>query len=349
MTSLVDVLKLVHISSVSENEKALADYVEQRLRSASFLDVVRLGDNVVARTRFGRARRLLIAGHLDTVPGEASAGFIEDDRLVGLGACDMKGTLAVMLDLARDPVERSVDLTWVFYAREEIARARSGLIEIAALRPELLEADAAVVGEPSGGAVEAGCQGSLRVEIVLRGVRAHSARPFTGRNAIHRSAPLLEAVARYVPRSVAIDGIIFTEQLQVVGINGGVASNVVPDEARVLINHRFAPDRNAEQASEWLRALLAPFLEDSDDFTVRDSAPSANPYLNSDAIASLVALSGGKVSGKVGWTDVATFSEWGIPAANFGAGDPLRAHRADEYVTASEVSSVSRVLEAWIA
>jgi succinyl-diaminopimelate desuccinylase len=348
MSRLDDTLALCTINSVSGNESVIAGVVEQRLRANPLLEVERIGDNVVARTSGHHATRLLIAGHIDTVPGEPSEARIVGDRLNGLGACDMKGSIAVMLELALDSSPRSVEVTWVFYAREEIARSESGLLEIGELRPDLLMADAAVLGEPTGGAVEAGCQGSLRVVVEVHGVRAHTARPFTGRNAIHRMGELLLRVAQYQPRVAEIDGVTFTEQLQAVSVGGGVAPNVVPDFATCTLNHRVAPDRTRDEAKASLIEFFGPFLEEGDSVTISDWAPPASPSLSNDHLARLVELSAERPRGKLGWTDVATFSELGIPATNFGAGDPLLAHRSDEFVTLSELDEFARVLALWL-
>jgi succinyl-diaminopimelate desuccinylase len=349
VSRLDDALAIVAISSVSRDESALAGVIEAELRTNPALDIERIGDNVVARTTGHHATRLLVAGHTDTVPGDASVAAIVGGELRGVGSCDMKGSLAVMLELAKDPAPRTVEVTWVFYAREEIARGESGLLEIAQLRPELLDADAAVLGEPTGGAVEAGCQGTLRISIELRGVRAHTARPFVGRNAVHRLGALLQRVASYEPRTVIIDGVTFTEQLQAVGVEAGVAPNVVPDVARCTLNHRVAPDSTRGEALERVRGLLGDLLEEDDGFEGVDWAPAAAPVLSNERLAGLVTLTGQPARGKVGWTDVATFAERGVPATNFGAGDPLLAHRSDEFVTLSELDEYARVLSQWLS
>ena len=349
MNRLESAFELVAIDSVSRNESALASFVETSLRANERLEVERVGDNVIARTTGTRPTRVIVAGHLDTVPGDASAARIDDEVLHGVGACDMKGSLSVMLELAKEATTRSAEITWVFYAREEIARAESGLTEIYELRPDLMVGDVAILAEPTGGAVEAGCQGSMRVEITLYGRRAHTSRPFTGSNAIHRAGSLIERVASYVPRSVEIDGVTFTEQLQVVNVAGGVASNVVPDEVRVVLNHRVAPDRTRAQAETSLRGLLEDCLYDGDLFDVTDFAPPTPPSLDDPRLQRLVELTGETARAKVGWTDVATFYERGVPATNFGAGDPLLAHRSDEYVTRSELDTFAATLKAWLA
>ena len=337
MSRLDDVLRLVRIDSVSGNERDLAALIFADLVDVPHLVVERIGDNVIARTEGFHARRILIAGHIDTVPGDVTAARKDDDRVTGLGACDMKGSLAVMLALAADPSPRLCEVTWVFYAREEIARSESGLLEIAQLRPDLLQADAAIVAEPTGGAVEAGCQGTLRLGLTVHGQRAHTARPFTGRNAIHRLGAIIDRLASYQPREASIDGISYTEQLQVVAVEGGIAPNVVPDRASVVINHRVAPDRTHEEAVAGVHQLIADLLDPEERLTVLDWAPAAPPSLHHPVIAELVASTGQPARAKVGWTDVATLSEMGIPATNFGAGDPLLAHRADEYVTKDEL------------
>jgi succinyl-diaminopimelate desuccinylase len=258
----------------------------------------------------------------------------------------MKGGLAVMLHLAATVREPAVDVTWCFYAREEIGRAESGLLELWQERPDLLAGDAAILGEPTSALVEAGCQGTMRVRITLRGVRAHTARPFTGRNAIHRLALLLQRVADWPGREVVLDGCTYAEQLQAVAIGGGVAANVVPDEAQVTLNHRYAPDRGAEEANAFLLDLLQGTWEPEtgDTWEVLDTGDGAPPSLGHPLLRSLVEKSGAAPKAKVGWTDVASFWEHGVPAANFGPGDPLLAHHPDERVSAEQLERARDVL-----
>jgi len=345
VTLLDATYELVQIDSVSGKEDALATRVVTTLSTCPWLRVERIGDNVVARTEASKPRRILIAGHLDTVPGDVSRAVKHADHLVGLGACDMKGSLAVMLDLAARNTDWTSDVTWVFYAREEIARRESGLLEIENSLPELLVGDVAILGEPTGGAVEAGCQGTLQVEVVLQGQRAHTARPFMGRNAIHRQASLISRVASYVPREVDIDGVTFTEQTQVVSVRGGVALNVVPDSARCVINHRVAPDRTFDEAMKDVVTLFEDLLEPGDTVTSLDWAPPAPPSLQHEVLAHLVQLTKSPARAKVGYTDVSFFFERGIPATNFGAGDPLLAHHLDEQVSQAELSDFAEALE----
>ena len=301
----------------------------------------------MARTELGRRQRLIVAGHLDTVPpsGGNDEPRVEDDVLYGLGAADMKGGLAIFLHLAGSIPEPAVDVTWCFYVCEEVEHRHNGLGHLWAERPDLLAGDAAVLGEPTGGLVEAGCQGTLRVRLVLAGARAHTARPFAGRNAIHRLAPLLTTIAAYEGRRPVLDGCEYAEQLQVVSVEGGVAANVVPDEATVVLNHRFAPDRDPGEAEAALHTLLDPHLEPGDTWERIDASAGAPPALDHPLLGALVAATGDAPRAKVGWTDVATFWAHGIPAANFGPADPLLAHTSGEHVSAAELETAAAILD----
>jgi succinyl-diaminopimelate desuccinylase len=343
--------ELMAVPSLSHDERALADLVEERLRSCAWLETVRLGDNVVARTAGGHARRVVLAGHLDTVPpNHNDAPRFDGDTLWGVGASDMKGGLAVMLDLALATPAPSMDVTWCFYACEEVGRSESGLLELWQQRPDLLAGDAAILGEPTGAFVEAGCQGTLRIVVSLRGVRAHTARPFTGRNAIHRLGGLLQTVASWESRTVVLDGCTYAEQLQAVAVDGGVAGNVVPDAASVTLNFRYAPDRHLADAEAYLRQLLGGTFSEAegDTWTLIDGADGAPPSLDHPVLRALVAKTGAAPRAKVGWTDVASFWEHGVPAANFGPGDPLLAHHPDEHVTRDQLDRARRVLHALV-
>ncbi|MFZ0664622.1 MAG: succinyl-diaminopimelate desuccinylase [Acidimicrobiales bacterium] len=335
--------EIVAIPSVSHSEQALADAVESDLRAADWLSVERIGDTIVARTDQGRDRRVVIAGHLDTVPGDGEVrAEIDGEVLFGLGSSDMKGGLAVMLALAAVVRDPAVDVTYLFYPCEEVGREHNGLALLAKSRPDLLQADAAVLGEPTFGFVEAGCQGTLRGVAHISGRRAHTARPFMGVNAIHRAAGLLDSLASYESRHVVIDGCEYAEQLQAVRIDGGIASNVVPDSVAVTVNFRFAPDRSGSDAEDEVRRLVAPGIDESagDRFEILEVAPGAPPSLTQPLLSRLVAASGSAPRAKVGWTDAATFFANGIPAANFGPGDPLLAHTKDEKVSRAELESV---------
>ncbi len=339
--------ELVAVPSVSRDEGALSALVFSELRAHPWLEVERVGDNVVARTHLRRAQRLVVAGHVDTVPPAGNERpRVGDSAVWGVGACDMKGGLAVMLDLAASLREPAVDVTWCFYACEEVAREENGLVRLWADRPDLLASDAAVLCEPTDAKVEAGCQGTLRAVVHVGGVRAHSARPSTGCNAIHRVAPVLERLASWEGRTVEIDGCVFAEQLQAVGIAGGVAANVVPDHVALTVNHRYAPDRGSAAARQVLSDLLEDLLDArlGDRLEVVAEADGAAPALGHPLLASIVERSGHAPQGKAGWTDVATMWAHGVPAMNFGPGDPLLAHHPDEHVTLDSLERARAVL-----
>ncbi|HUS62544.1 MAG TPA: succinyl-diaminopimelate desuccinylase [Acidimicrobiales bacterium] len=332
---------LVDIPSVSHNEAAMADYVENWLSAIPTLSVTRVGDNLVARTELGRPQRLLLAGHLDTVPAAGNEkARVDGDVLWGLGSVDMKSGVAVMLELARSIAEPTVDVTYVFYVCEEVDFHSNGLEQLFTERADLLECDAAVLTEPTGARVEAGCQGTMRVDVVMEGRRAHAARSWLGRNAIHRLADVLAKLSEYEGRVVVIDGCEFHEGLSAVLIDGGVAGNVIPDRATLTLNHRFAPDRTPAQAEAHVREIVGAV----DGFDVIDFALSAPPALGHPLLTSLLEAAGGVPEAKLGWTDVSRFAARGVPATNFGPGDPNLAHAPDERVTRSDLEEVWRVL-----
>lgn len=336
---------LVDIPSVSHEEAALADHLEAELAALPWLTVERHEDNVVARTDHGRRHRLLLAGHTDTVPVNANASArIEGDTLHGLGATDMKSGLAVFLDLARTVPAPACDVTYVFYAAEEVAAVHNGLGVLYRDRPELLAGDAAILGEPTGAALEAGCQGTLRLAVHLVGRRAHTARPWMGVNAIHRLGPVLDAVDAFDARRPVLDGCEFREALQAVRVEGGVAGNVVPDATTIVLNHRFAPDLDAARAEQRVRDALAPALGEGDSIEVLDVADSAAPGLTHPLLASLVSRNHLEVRAKLGWTDVARFAAHGMPAVNFGPGEPTLAHAPDERVERSAIEATHAAL-----
>jgi succinyl-diaminopimelate desuccinylase len=335
---------LCDIESVSGNERVIATAVEAALRALPHLEVERDGDTVMARTRLGRSERVILAGHLDTVPVNANfPSWIESDRLVGLGSCDMKGGDAVALRIAASVPDPNRDLTFFFYECEEVESERNGLSRLSASRPEWFDADFAVLLEPTNAAVEGGCQGTLQADVVAHGIRAHSARSWMGDNAIHKAAEILRRLVDYEPREPAVDGLRYREGLNAVGIAGGVAGNVVPDEVRVSVNYRFAPDRSTDQAEAFVRDIFAGY-----DVKVADVAPGARPGLDLPAAAAFVEAIGGDPQPKMGWTDVARFSALGVPAVNYGPGDPLLAHRQDEYVELGQLKACEDRLRAWL-
>jgi succinyl-diaminopimelate desuccinylase len=336
--------RLVDIESVSGSEGPLADAVETALRRLPHLAVHRDGNTVVARTGLGRAQRVVLAGHIDTVP---VAGNLPSRRerglLYGCGSCDMKAGVAVQLRLAALVTEPGRDVTYVFYDCEEVEAERNGLLRLSRGRPELLAADFAVLMEPTGGVVEGGCQGTMRAEIRTTGKRAHSARSWLGINAIHEAGRILDVLRAYQAREPDVDGLTYHEGLNAVGISGGVAGNVIPDECVVTVNFRFAPDRSAAEAEAHVREVFAGFQ-----VAVTDVAGGARPGLADPAVASFVAATGGTARAKLGWTDVARFDALGVPAVNYGPGDPQLAHRADEHVEIAAIAGCEAMMRAWL-
>ncbi|MEO5535866.1 MAG: succinyl-diaminopimelate desuccinylase [Pseudolysinimonas sp.] len=336
--------QLVDLESVSGNETAIADAVEQALRAYPHLEIIRDGDAVIARTSLGRERRVVIAGHLDTVPvNDNLPSRLDAGELWGRGTVDMKGGCAVMLVLAASVSAPIVDVTWVWYDHEEVASDLNGLGRIARNRPDLLEADFAILGEPTNAEIEGGCNGTLRADVRVTGKRAHSARAWMGSNAIHAVTPVLEQLVAYVPREAEVDGLVYREGMNAVFIRGGVAGNVIPDECVVEVNYRFAPDRDAAAAERHVRDLFAGF-----DVEVTDVAEGARPGLNDPIAQQFLAAVGGEARPKFGWTDVARFAALGIPAVNYGPGDPSLAHADDERVPVEQIERVERGLRAWL-
>jgi succinyl-diaminopimelate desuccinylase len=336
--------QLVDIESVSRGEQAITDAVERALRALDHLSVERIGNTLVARTNLGRPERVVIAGHLDTVPvNDNLPSRLDGDVLWGLGSCDMKGGDAVILRLAATLTEPVRDLTFVLYDCEEIEAAANGLNRLSQARPELLGADFAILMEPSEAGVEAGCQGTMRVRVTTRGERAHSARSWAGVNAIHGAAPILTTLVEHQPRRPVIDGLTYHEGLNAVFVEGGVAGNVIPDACTVTVNYRFAPDRSEAEAEAFLRELFAGY-----DVEVTDSAPGALPGLGLPAAKAFLDAVSAQPRPKFGWTDVARFTGLGIPAVNYGPGDPLLAHKRDEHVPIAQIQECERVLRDWL-
>jgi len=335
---------LVDIESVSRNEQAIADAVEQSLQGVGHLTVTRHGNTVVARTDLGRGERVVIAGHLDTVPlNDNLPSRREGDLLHGLGTCDMKAGDAVILKIAATVPQPNRDVTFILYEAEEIDTAFNGLNLLSQSNPELLVGDFAILMEPSNGVVEAGCQGTLRAEVRTTGSRAHSARSWMGDNAIHKVAAVLARLDGYQARTPDIDGLTYHEGLNAVFVSGGVAGNVIPDECLVEVNFRYAPDRSEEEAESFVTDFF-----DGYDVRVTDNAPGARPGLDVPAAKAFVEAIGGEPNPKFGWTDVARFTSLGVPAVNYGPGDPLLAHRQDEHVPIAQIEDCERVLRAWL-
>jgi succinyl-diaminopimelate desuccinylase len=336
---------LVDVPSVSGDETRLADALERALREqAPHLEVLRSGDAVLARTNLGRERRVLLAGHIDTVPIADNLPSRRDGALLhGCGTSDMKAGDAVIAHLAATLTEPRHDLTLVFYDCEEVEAERNGLGRIEREHRDWLAADLAILGEPTNGTVEAGCQGTLRAEITTRGRRAHSARSWLGQNAVHGAAAVLDRLNAYAARDVDIDGCVYREGLQAVRIAGGVAGNVVPDECVVTVNFRFAPDRDAAAAEKHVREVFDGF-----ELTITDLSPGALPGLSAPAAREFLAATGATPSAKYGWTDVSRFAALGIPALNFGPGDPNLAHTREEHVDTRQITEATEVLRRFL-
>ena len=338
---------LVDIPSESRHETRIADEIEAALREQTTgFEIIRSGDAVLARTDHGKRSRVLLAGHTDTVPAADNLpSRLVDGVLHGCGTSDMKSGDAVFLHLAATVADPAHDITLVMYDCEEIEASANGLGRIERELPEWLAADVAILGEPSGGYIEAGCQGTLRVVVNAAGTRAHSARSWLGDNAIHKLGDVLARLKEYRPRSVDIDGCVYREGLSAVRIDGGIAGNVIPDAARLTVNFRFAPDRSVEQAYAHVRAVFDG-LDVAIDLT--DAAAGALPGLTRPAAAALVEAAGGQVRAKYGWTDVSRFAALGIPAVNYGPGDPNLAHRADEHVDIEQITATTETLRRYL-
>ncbi|MEV7798445.1 succinyl-diaminopimelate desuccinylase [Microbacterium foliorum] len=348
--SSVDLTRAIcDIPSVSGDETTLADAIEEAISAYPHLEVIRHGNTIVARTDLGRAQRVAIAGHIDTVPinGNVPTKDIEIDGVAylwGRGTVDMKSGTAVQLKLAAELTEPSVDITWMWYDNEEVEASKNGLALLAAVRPDLFRADFAILGEPSNGEVEGGCNGTMRAIVRTTGVRAHAARAWIGENAIHRAAPILARLAEYRAKEIAVDGLLYRESMSAVRITGGVAGNVIPDACEVEVNYRFAPSKSAADAEAHIRNLLAGF-----DVEITDAAEGARPGLDAPIAREFVAAVGAEPRPKYGWTDVARFSALGIPAVNYGPGDPHLAHHDEERVPLAQIDAVERGLRAWLS
>lgn len=334
---------IVDVESVSGNERQLADLIVEAL-DLPHLKLHRDGDCIVARTESGRNQRVVVAGHLDTVPvaGNLPSRLV-DDVLWGRGTVDMKGGIAVMVALAATLTDPNRDVTWIFYDHEEVEATKNGLGRLARNSPELIHADFAVLMEPTSAQIEGGCQGTVRVVFEADGVAAHSARSWMGVNAIHALAEPLAVLAGYQPKEVVVDGLTYREGLNAVEISGGMAKNVIPPQAKLTVNYRFAPDKTTDDALGHLREVFGR------DFLVEDVSPAARPGLDRPLVQEFVTAVGVLARPKYGWTDVARFSELGIPAVNYGPGDPSLAHRDDERCPLSDLESCFSGLNAWLS
>ena len=350
--------RLCAIESVSGNETVLADAVVAVLERISAgpgpdLEILRDGDTVIARTNLGLAERIVVAGHLDTVPVEdnlppvrtdmSGDEYPDDEVIWGRGACDMKAGVAMQLSTAAALTSPNRDVTWVFYDHEEVDASLNGLGRVSRSHADWLAGDFAILGEPSNASVEGGCNGTIRVDVTTTGVRAHSARAFMGVNAIHAAAEILTRLAEFETGTVTVDGLDYRESLSAVNIRGGVAGNVVPDECVVSVNYRFAPSKSAAEAESFLRELFTGF-----DVVVTDAAEGARPGLDRAIAQDFIDTLGLSPAPKLGWTDVSRFSALGVPAVNFGPGNPLYAHKSDEHVRVTEVEQATATLRSYL-
>jgi succinyl-diaminopimelate desuccinylase len=347
--SSVDITtQLVDLETVSDHEGPLADAIQAAVLPSAHLETLRFGDTVVSRTDLGRPQRVVIAGHIDTVPvnGNLPSRRVEEegvDLLWGRGTVDMKAGVGVQLKLAIDLIAPRYDITWIWYDHEEVGEHLNGLNRLSKSNPELLRGDFAILGEPSNALIEGGCNGNLRAEIRTYGKRSHSARSWVGENAIHRAAPILDTLAAYEPRTVEVDGLEYREGLNAVGITGGIAGNVIPDECMVHVNYRFAPSRSEDEAVAHIHELFGDF-----DVRIVDIAGGARPGLDAPIAKQFVQAVGGAPKPKYGWTDVARFSRLGVPAVNYGPGDPMLAHADDERVPVAQILACEAGLRSWL-
>jgi succinyl-diaminopimelate desuccinylase len=343
--SSIDLTRTIcDIPSVSDEETPLADAIHDAVAALPHLSVFRDGDTIVARTGLGRPHRVVIAGHIDTVPINANLPTRTlGGELWGRGTVDMKAGVAVQLKLAAELAEPRYDVTWMWYDHEEVDAERNGLTRLARTRPDLFAGDFAILGEPSNGEVEGGCNGNLRVMVRTHGVRSHSARSWVGDNAIHRAAPILARLAAYEARTVTVDGLDYREGLNAVRMHGGIAGNVIPDLAEIEVNYRFAPSRSGAEAEQHVRDVFDGF-----EVELLDLAEGARPGLDAAFAQEFVASVGGVAKPKYGWTDVARFSAMGVPAVNYGPGDPMLAHHDDERVPLAQIEAVERGLRTWL-
>ena len=341
-------MAICDIDSVSGNEAELADAVHDLLQEADHLSLTRDGNAVIAKTDLGRKQRVIIAGHLDTVPVANNLPtqlhhFEREQTIIGRGTVDMKGGVAVMLSLALELNNPVFDITWIFYDNEEVAAELNGLGRVQLNQPDLIQGDFAVLCEPTSALVEGGCNGTMRIEIRAKGVKAHSARPWMGENAIHKLEAVLRILNSYQPKTVSVDGLDYRESLNAVLVHGGIATNVIPDQAVLTVNYRFAPDKDILQATAHLEEIFSGF-----EVLVTDAAQGARPGLNTPLAQAFIRSVGGEPRPKYGWTDVARFSQAGIPAVNYGPGDPSLAHADNENVPVGQLYDCEKGLRGWL-
>jgi succinyl-diaminopimelate desuccinylase len=353
--------QIVDIQSVSGSEEQLASWIENYIGNFKYLDCTRYGNCIVAKTNFGREKRVALAGHIDTVPiSHKTNNFpskVEGDYLWGRGTVDMKAGDAVMLKLMEKVQKPKYDITYIFYDNEEVAASKNGLGILAREHFSEIEADAAVLLEPTDNYVELGCNGTLRFDLVVTGKTAHSARPFFGENAIHKVEKVLQVLNKWNEgelKIVTIDQMKYIESLNAVKISGGIATNMIADEVKIHTNFRFAPSRKASEAKEYVRSLFEG-IEEVNHIDFTDESEGALPGLNCTLISEFIEVVKSSelempqgepiMRAKLGWTDVARFTSLGIPALNFAPGDPNLCHADDEKVKLEQVDQCLAVFE----
>ncbi|MEA2285102.1 MAG: succinyl-diaminopimelate desuccinylase [Solirubrobacteraceae bacterium] len=337
-------LELIDVASESRDEDALHAHVLDVLRSGG-ADARDAGDTCVLAgvTERGDRPLVLLAGHLDTVPAQDNRpGRRDADTVHGLGAADMKGAVAVMVELALARAgERAIDLGFVFFGREELPVVESALTPLLQREPGLLTADAVIVMEPTANTIHAGCLGNINATWAFTGRSGHSARPWTADNAIHRAAAGIHELAQVEPQEREFDGLRFTQVVSVTRIAGGIAGNVIPDRATAQVNMRYAPGTGAAEAEELLRGWCEPHgaLE------IDSNAPSAPVATANELVQRLIRTGDLEVAPKQAWTPVAEFAAAGVDAVNFGPGDPRYAHTRDEQVSVEALVRSYETLE----
>jgi succinyl-diaminopimelate desuccinylase len=346
-----DALALVDIASESRDEAAILAHIRSRLAAIPDLTLAEDRDAVLAALPVRRSDvpLVLLAGHVDTVPlaGAAHPGRREAGAIVGRGAADMKGALAVMLALAEDGVTGSAaDVGYLFFGREEIPITGSALLPALERTPVLRGAALAIVLEPTANELEVGCNGNLSARVTVRGRAAHSARPWLGDNAIHKAIEALGPLADLPIRDVDVDGLVFREVVSVTTIEGGVAGNVVPDHVEARVNFRYAPTVRPEQAEARLRELLG---HDRIELEIIGNGPPGPVCLDNPLVSALRRAGRLAVRPKQAWTPVAEFGMVGVDAVNLGPGDPRYAHTDDERVAVDALVGTYDIVSAFLA
>jgi len=334
-------LDLVNIASVSENEAEAYAYVQANVPLDAVFDD---GESLLYARREGKPL-VLLAGHLDTVPEQGNRpGRIEDGWVVGLGASDMKGGVAVMVELGRWAAEQELayDLGLLFFPREELGPAHNPLPGVFAQAPLVDEAKLVVCLEPTDNQLHLGCLGNLVARVVFEGKSAHSARPWTGENAIAKALDELAPVLHSEPRDVEIDGLVFREVISVVQLNAGIAANVIPARAEAVLNFRYAPDRSPDEAEARVRELVGRDVE------IVANSPAAHVAPRDGIVGELARAGGFDFAPKQAWTNVADFAARGLDAVNLGPGATRYAHAVDERVEIAELERTFAALQTFL-